>query len=273
MPEMPRNAEKVDGVNAPMPWLRRGKPYESFVALREEIMRLTGHDFLAVCGDMMRSPNFHSNKPGVAERSWHKTGRAFDYNQGDSKKVFVMEPAGGQVMFRTFIRCQPGFEQNGESIAHLKQWVHGSGANASIPAGSYVDFTALALENDYHRIPAWKKWVQSGMKTYSTMMEFWHYQCDEGLSWSDAMADLLDAGSQSDGPRVLGRNDRGDDVKQLQRNLVALGYLENDDVDGIFGADTAHALMALQAANGLTADGIAGPVTMAKIKELIRALD
>jgi len=49
-------------------------------------------------------------------------------------------------------------------------------------------------------------------------------------------------------------------VKSLQQRLITLGFLSGK-ADGVFGAKTLAALMAFQAKNGLSSDGIAGPNT------------
>ncbi len=56
------------------------------------------------------------------------------------------------------------------------------------------------------------------------------------------------------------------DTLALQRNLGQLNYYEGP-VDGVSGAATITAIKDFQRANGLTADGIAGPATMAKINQ------
>ena len=58
-----------------------------------------------------------------------------------------------------------------------------------------------------------------------------------------------------------------DTVKDMQERLIALGYLSGS-ADGNFGAKTALALIAFQKANGLSADGIAGTQTLAKMNSL-----
>ncbi len=58
---------------------------------------------------------------------------------------------------------------------------------------------------------------------------------------------------------------KGEAVKTLQRNLNSLGY--NLSVDGDFGPGTKNAVIDFQRKNGLSADGIVGPATQAKIKE------
>ena len=56
---------------------------------------------------------------------------------------------------------------------------------------------------------------------------------------------------------------RGDEVALLQRKLRACGYTLA--VDGIFGPMTREAVRSYQAQRGMTADGIAGPVTWAAL--------
>ena len=62
---------------------------------------------------------------------------------------------------------------------------------------------------------------------------------------------------------TLRRGDRGDDVTALQNELVCYGVLDEDGVDGKYGPGTAAAVSAVQAAEGLTEDGIAWPQTQA----------
>lgn len=68
----------------------------------------------------------------------------------------------------------------------------------------------------------------------------------------------------------LGCGDSGTEVKTLQTNLITLGYSCGvSGADGDFGVNTEAAVKAFQKANGLTADGLAGEKTQAKIKELL----
>src|SRR5687768_5288191 len=76
-----------------------------FNKLREAVLKGSGIDFLARCGDVLRPANFKSTKDGVADRSWHKTGRAFDYDQTSKALIIVSEPRGGKQYFRTYLRC------------------------------------------------------------------------------------------------------------------------------------------------------------------------
>ncbi|MHC1786186.1 MAG: peptidoglycan-binding protein [Christensenellales bacterium] len=65
-------------------------------------------------------------------------------------------------------------------------------------------------------------------------------------------------------PLILKLGSTGTAVRSMQSRLKQLGYAIAA-VDGDFGQATQNALKAFQARNGLTADGIAGPATLARI--------
>lgn len=255
--KLPVRANKVEEVTAPLPYLCQGAAYEGFVSLRKLTHESTGHDFLAVCGDMLRPDDYRSSKPGVANRSWHKTGRAFDYNQEDKRYVLVPEPQTGRIYFRTYILCEAGMP--GINLFALNTKIWQAGYLVPVPKGNYFDFTNAARNFDYKRIPAWKSW-QMG-KPYSTTMEFWHYQCDEGMHWQDAMECLRNNEPAKHKDRILGRNDRGDEVSFIQLQLMKLGFLPSSEIDGVFGQNTHTAVQEFQRKHGLSADGLVGPET------------
>jgi murein L,D-transpeptidase YcbB/YkuD len=66
---------------------------------------------------------------------------------------------------------------------------------------------------------------------------------------------------------VLRQGTRGEAVRELQRDLTALGYPAA--ADGAFGPATAAALKKFQRRNGLVADGIAGPKTSAALRRAL----
>ena len=59
---------------------------------------------------------------------------------------------------------------------------------------------------------------------------------------------------------TLQRGDSGYQVKRLQRLLAQRGF-DPGTADGTFGAATERSVKAAQAAHGLHADGVAGPLT------------
>ena len=69
----------------------------------------------------------------------------------------------------------------------------------------------------------------------------------------------------------LRKGDSGDEVKQLQQNLIKLGYnCGAAGADGIFGNATEKAVKAIQKDNGLTEDALAGEKTQNQIKNLLQ---
>lgn len=268
----PPRAKKLEGVDAPWPYLLEGPVYDGFVALRNEVREKTGVDFLARCGDIARTKGFTSTKAGVAQHSWHKTFRAFDYDQGQVGKnaVIVMHTINGRIFFRTFIRCRPGFEKNGTNISQLKIWV--AGKQVAPPSGSWFDFTAAALRYGFNRVPAWRSW--SG-RAYSTTMEFWHYQKDEGLTWEEAMRIAY----LPKGPTpvsvlhqtTIGLNDRGPLVGKFQDAMIKAGLLRAEDRDEVFDAPDYTAALEFQGEHGLVQDGRVGPKTWAKVDLVLKA--
>ena len=53
---------------------------------------------------------------------------------------------------------------------------------------------------------------------------------------------------------------RGDAVRAVQQRLIALGFMAGA-IDDIYGPQTAHAVRAFQASEGLVADGEIGALT------------
>lgn len=70
--------------------------------------------------------------------------------------------------------------------------------------------------------------------------------------------------------RTLKKGCKGDDVKELQENLIALGFsCGYYGADGDFGSATESAVKAFQKAYSLTIDGVVGVNTFAKINGLM----
>ena len=87
------------------------------------------------------------------------------------------------------------------------------------------------------------------------------------LTWAklyDTTAALPAASTATGTQPMVYRGSRGDAVRKLQELLNKKGF-DCGAVDGIFGSKTYAAVMAFQKANGLSADGIAGPLTWGKL--------
>lgn len=69
------------------------------------------------------------------------------------------------------------------------------------------------------------------------------------------------------GDRTLSKNSKGEEVKELQKKLVQLGY-QLGKIDGIYGKKTEDAVKRFQKNRGLKVDGIAGEKTINELKRL-----
>lgn len=86
-----------------------------------------------------------------------------------------------------------------------------------------------------------------------------------GSSSSSSSGSSGSASSSSTGfTRTLRKGYTGDDVRQVQQQLKSLGYYSGS-VDGVYGTGSMAAVQAFQRKNGLTADGLAGAQTFAKL--------
>jgi Putative peptidoglycan binding domain len=235
-------------VKAPTPQLHF-KVAELYNRLRGIVNAGAGFDFLAKCGEMLRPAKFVSKKDGVANRSWHKTGRAFDYDQECQKLLIVSEIGWNRKQFfRTFLICakQDGSLGNKRTLRDMRGFTK---------TAFVFDFTEAAETVGFKRIPAWNGW-----QSHYNRREFWHYQFDEGLTWDAAMLQLRGKTRTAD-DSVIGLNDRGENVRQIQARLVSLGLL--NEADGVFGAETKNAVEAFQRKHDLKVDGIIGLQTRA----------
>jgi Putative peptidoglycan binding domain/L,D-transpeptidase catalytic domain len=88
-----------------------------------------------------------------------------------------------------------------------------------------------------------------------------------GLIFATGARAVDHAGAQSTALSVqaaaptLGPGSRGPAVHKLQSDLARLTYLPYSGVDGVFGTQTWHAVVAFQGWSGLTRDGVVGPRT------------
>jgi len=96
----------------------------------------------------------------------------------------------------------------------------------------------------------------------------------DGLVGEDTWGELVEAGYRL-GDRVLylrSRAFQGDDVRELQKRLNALGF-DTGREDGIFGPRAAGAVAEFQHNVGSTSDGIVGPDTIGAIERLRPAVE
>lgn len=186
---------------------------EDFAALRADLRAGTGRDFLGTLADAWRPLSFKSS--GSAFFSWHKTGRAFDTQMelwGPGRRrdmVLVREDMGGWIQWRMFLRAAA---QDGSVGRPLTEpgWIFSAGSGdetqmatgghrgATVPAGYWLDFSALAARRGWQRIPSQVRGSLDWRRAW-TGIEYWHYERRDGLRWYEAArqvyshAELVDA--------------------------------------------------------------------------------
>ena len=95
----------------------------------------------------------------------------------------------------------------------------------------------------------------------------------DGVVGPDTWRELVEAGRVM-GDRILYYRRpvmRGDDVQTLQHKLNLLGFTTGKE-DGIFGADTQRGVIEFQESRRLAEDGIVGPVVLAELGRVGRAI-
>ncbi|MDX1615651.1 MAG: hypothetical protein R3300_15165 [Candidatus Promineifilaceae bacterium] len=187
-------------VNAPSPYLS-DRVDQSFTALRQRVQQEAGWDFLGTLEDMYSSLA-RQPLPGQSHRDWNKAGRAFDiyYRHAmaaDPQVEVVREDRGPETYWRVYLKAARQDGSQGEPLSQApwdfnarygadpQYYDHGGMAKERLPAGYYVDFTALAADYGWQRVPA-----QSNWRTFFQGIQFWRFENRQGLNWEGAMADI-----------------------------------------------------------------------------------
>jgi TolB protein len=173
---------------------------DSFQALRQRVLQETGEDYLASIGDSFRAIEVEP-PPGQSPHSWHKAGRAFDLNQGlyereEQLVELVREDIGFRTYWRVYLRAARQDGSLGEPL-HDAPWDlkarqegglaarEGGEQAQEVPMGYYVDFTALAADYGWERVPANNSWRRQWAD-----INWWQFQKTQGLTWLQAMQEL-----------------------------------------------------------------------------------
>jgi TolB protein len=186
-------------VQAPYPQLH-DLVDESFAALRQRIIKESGWDALASLENAY-VPLSISLDPGY-DQDWLYTGRAFAINPvltNAGWMAVVREDIGSQTFWRLYIRTLQQDGSQGEPF-HDSPWdlnarynldprIYEQGGKYSpVPAGYWVDITALAADYNWERQPALPNW-----RTYYRGTRFTEFALTSGLDWYSAMLELYPA--------------------------------------------------------------------------------
>ena len=193
----------LPGVNAPEALLS-DRVDASFNALRTAALNQIGFDLLGTLSEawwrLDRQP-----QPGEPLESWHYAGRAFALNRnltlGYPPTIEVVrEDIGAETYWRVYVRAQVQDGQLGEPLrqrpwqfAHdlprtrenLALYNQGGAVKDDIPPGYYIDFTQLAADYGWHRVPAEYSWQRN-----VNGVRFWEFVKTQNLTWAEAMLEI-----------------------------------------------------------------------------------
>jgi TolB protein len=187
-------------VNAPTPYLN-DRVDQSFLALRDRIVQEAGWDFLGQVEGLFMDLE---SKPviGLPKENWNQAGRAFDFVYEDALSLeprleVVREDIGSETFWRVYLRAEKQDGSQGEPLRQLpwdfrarfgaeaSYFDEGGKVKDAIPAGYYVDFTALAADYGWQWLPSTTNW-----RTFFPGVRFWHYENRQGLTWPEAMLEI-----------------------------------------------------------------------------------
>jgi Tol biopolymer transport system component len=175
---------------------------ESFSALRQRVVEEAGWDYLANLSSAWLPMN-HTPPSGQSRMTWHVCGRAVGldqepYEENQPRVELVREDVGNVTYWRVFIRAD---EQDGSMGEPLREavWdlnareeggralVEGGALKERIPAGYYVDFTTLASDYGWERVPSLWRW-----RYFWPDIRWWELEKTDGLTWWDCMLEVFE---------------------------------------------------------------------------------
>jgi TolB protein len=175
---------------------------DAFIALRMRTFQELGWDFLSNLDYAFTGLN-DPLPPGLEYDDWLYTGRAYSFSLSTVQAGWVevvREEFEGQTYWRVFVRAS---RQDGTLGAPLRSrpwdfearfqgtgqaYDQGGELKEYIPTGYYVDFTQLARDYGFERLPALANW-----RTYYHGALFNEFVYRDGLDWQDAMLQLYPA--------------------------------------------------------------------------------
>lgn len=183
-------------VQAPYPQLH-DLVDESFDALRQRVIDEAGWDALAGLSNAF-VPLTSALDPGLGE-DWLFTGRAFALNPLMSNAgwmVATRQDYGSQTYWNLYLRTLHQDGTQGEPL-HDPPWelaarfdldprtYEQGGKYGDVPPGYWLDFTTLARQYGWERVPALPNW-----RTYYSGARFTEFALTDGLDWYSAMLEI-----------------------------------------------------------------------------------
>lgn len=192
---------ELAGVSAPRPALS-SRVAGSFQSLRERVKAELGWDFLSGLQQATVGLN-DPLPPGFALQDWLYTGRAFAFNTQAVQAGWVEvapEEVAGETYWRVYVRTLAQDGRRGRPMP-VEAWDFsaryagdpsiydaGGAPKTSVPEGYYVDFTELALDYGFERLPAMSNW-----RSFYPGARYNEFARRDGLSWRQAVLELYPA--------------------------------------------------------------------------------
>ncbi len=196
-----RSLVDLPGVTAPHAALSDAVD-EAFLALKTRSVETMGWDFLKSLDNAFVGLN-DPMPPGFAYNDWLYTGRAFVFSSAAIQAgwvEFVRQDLGGQTYWHVYVLAgvQDGSlgmplrdvpwdfdtRHNGDPITYDQ----GGSLRATLPQGYYVDFTQLAADFGFERLPAMTNW-----RTFHPGARYNEFVRTDGLDWTGAMLEFYPA--------------------------------------------------------------------------------
>ncbi|MEP7355920.1 MAG: hypothetical protein ABI847_01610 [Anaerolineales bacterium] len=175
---------------------------EAFKLLRRDTGQAVGWDFLNTLDnaliDVAAPP-----PPSLEYNSWLKTGRAFDFAQVVEQLGYVKltrEDFGFHTYWRTWLLAavqdgsqgeplrRPPWNIGARSSGRPQPYDAGGEYMAVLPPGYFVDFSTLADDYGWTRVPSASNWRQ-----FFPSILYWRYEHRDGLDWLAAMREVYPA--------------------------------------------------------------------------------
>jgi TolB protein len=175
---------------------------DAFAGLRRTVAQAAGWDFLGTLDNalvLLDAPPPPSTDPA----SWLKAGRAFDFSRVTADAGWVditREDYGFLTYWHVWVRTVRQDGSQGAPLHRLpwnfsarysgrpKPYDAGGEYYSVMPAGYFVDFTALAEDFGWTRIAAQKNWPY-----FFPGILYWRFEHHDGLDWTTALREVYTA--------------------------------------------------------------------------------
>jgi TolB protein len=175
---------------------------EAFTGLRRSILLAAGWDFLGQLDNAV-IPLTAPPPPTLDYDTWLKTGRAFDFTQaplGAGWVVVTREDVGFNTYWRVWVRAvaqdgtmgeplrRPPWDFAARYSRRPEPYDKGGEYYTALPPGYFVDFTTLAEDFGWERVPA-----QSNWRIFFDGILYWRFEHRDGMDWLAALREIYSA--------------------------------------------------------------------------------